>query len=44
MERLIVRSAGRVAFLRTAEIDWIEAADYYACLHAAGRTIFSAAR
>ena len=38
VERLIVRSAGRVAFLRTAEIDWIEAADYYACLHVAGKT------
>lgn len=36
--RLIVRSAGHVAFLRTSEIDWIEAADYYACLHVGGRT------
>jgi len=38
LDRLIVRSAGRVSFLRTSEIDWIEAADYYACLHVAGRT------
>ena len=37
MERLIVRSAGRVSFLRTSEIDWIEAEDYYACLHVAGK-------
>ncbi len=37
-DRLIVRSAGRVAFLKTTEIDWIEAADYYACLHVAGKT------
>ena len=33
MERLIVKSPGRVLFLSVAEIDWIEAADYYACLH-----------
>jgi two-component system, LytTR family, response regulator len=32
-KRLVVRSAGRVVFLDVAEIDWIEAADYYACLH-----------
>jgi two-component system LytT family response regulator len=37
-DRLIVRSAGRVTFLRITEIDWIEAADYYVCLHTAGRT------
>jgi two-component system LytT family response regulator len=33
MERLVVKSPGRVLFLSVAEIDWIEAADYYACLH-----------
>ncbi len=38
MDRLIVKSAGRVLFLRTTEIDWIEAADYYACLHAGTKT------
>jgi two-component system LytT family response regulator len=38
MERLIVKSAGRVVFLETAEVDWIEAADYYACLHVGART------
>ena len=31
--RLIIKSAGRVLFLKTEEVDWIEAADYYACLH-----------
>ena len=36
--RLVVKSAGRVTFLRTADIDWIEAADYYACLHVGGRS------
>lgn len=38
MHRLIVKSAGRVVFLRTSEVDWIEAADYYACLHVGSRT------
>ena len=33
VERLAIKSAGQVVFLRLAEIDWIEAADYYACLH-----------
>lgn len=36
--RLMIKSAGRVTILRTEEIDWIEAADYYACLHVAGKT------
>jgi two-component system LytT family response regulator len=36
--RLIVKSAGRVAIVKTDEIDWIEAADYYACLHVSQRT------
>lgn len=38
LERIMVRSAGRVSFLRAEEIDWIEAADYYSCLHAGART------
>jgi len=33
LERLAIKSAGQVSFLRISEIDWIEAADYYACLH-----------
>jgi two-component system LytT family response regulator len=33
MDRLTIKSAGRVVFLPAAEIDWIEAADYYASLH-----------
>lgn len=32
-ERLIVKNAGRVWFIRIQDIDWIEAADYYVCLH-----------
>lgn len=35
---LMIKSAGRVTMLRIEEIDWIEAADYYACLHSAGKT------
>ena len=33
IERIAVKSAGQVVFLKPSEIDWIEAADYYACLH-----------
>jgi two-component system LytT family response regulator len=37
-ERLAIKSSGQVAFLKISDIDWIEAADYYACLHVAGKT------
>jgi two-component system LytT family response regulator len=37
-ERIMVRSAGRISFLHAEEIDWIEAADYYSCLHVGART------
>ena len=40
IDRLVVRNAGQVAFIKTAEIDWIEAADYYSCLHAGTKTHF----
>ena len=33
VRRLAIRSAGRVQFLKTEEIDWVEAADYYVKLH-----------
>jgi two-component system LytT family response regulator len=36
--RLLVKNAGRVTILKTGEIDWIEAADYYACLHVGGKS------
>jgi len=38
LERVVVRSAGAVSFVRASEIDWIEAADYYACLHVGARS------
>lgn len=37
-ERLVVRAAGRISFLCTDEIDWIEAQGNYACLHAGRET------
>jgi len=37
-QRLVVKSQGRVLFLNVADIDWIEAAGYYACLHVGGAT------
>jgi len=36
-ERIVVKSAGEVCFVRILDIDWIEAADYYACLHVGTR-------
>jgi two-component system LytT family response regulator len=36
LERLIVRSASGMTFVPIGEIDWIEAADYYAVVHARG--------
>jgi two-component system LytT family response regulator len=37
-ERWAVKSAGQVSFVKSSEIDWVEAADYYACLHVGTRT------
>jgi two-component system LytT family response regulator len=33
LDRIVVKTTGQIVFVRVAEIDWIEAADYYACLH-----------
>ena len=38
MERLAIKNAGQVSFVKVSEIDWIEAADYYACLHVGTRS------
>ena len=38
VERLLVRTRGKVVAVRTHDIDWIEAADYYATLHVGGQT------
>jgi two-component system LytT family response regulator len=33
LSRIAIRNRGETLFLNVAEIDWIEAASYYACLH-----------
>ena len=38
IERLAIKNAGQVLFQKISEIDWIEAADYYVCLHVGTRT------
>jgi len=38
LTRIVIRVAGHVFFVRTADIDWIEAADYCARLHVQGKT------
>ena len=37
-ERLVVRGQGQVLFVNVADIDWVEAAGYYACLHVGRET------
>ena len=37
-DRVVIKSAGNVLFVKISEIDWIEAADYYACLHVGTKT------
>jgi two-component system LytT family response regulator len=36
--RLEVRSAGNVAYVQIPDIDWVEAADYYVCLHVGAKS------
>lgn len=38
IERLAIKNAGEILFLKISEIDWIEAADYYVCVHVGART------
>ena len=38
VERIMVKSRGEVLFLNVADIDWIEAVGYYACLHVGSDT------
>jgi len=35
LERLVIKSSGRISFLKTDEVDWIEAAGNYVRLHVA---------
>lgn len=38
LTRLVVKDAGRVYFVKTEELDWVQAASYYAKLHVGQRT------
>lgn len=38
LERVVIKSSGRIIFLDVSEIDWIEAADNYVRLHVGDRT------
>jgi len=38
VQRLTIRSGSELLFLDVADIDWIEAAGYYACLHVGAQT------
>lgn len=38
MQRLAIKSAGQVWFVKIPDIDWIEAEDYYACLHVGAKS------
>ena len=38
LTRLVVKTAGRIVFLRVEEIDWVEAADNYVRVHAGRET------
>jgi two-component system LytT family response regulator len=39
LDRLAIKSAGTIRFVRTADIDWIESAGVYVNLHVAGREL-----
>jgi two-component system LytT family response regulator len=38
LDRIVIKSTGQVVFVKIEEIDWIEAADYYACLHVGAKS------
>ena len=38
ISRIVVKSRGQTLFLNVPDIDWIEAASYYACLHVGAAT------
>ena len=38
VSRIAVKNRGQTLFLKASDIDWIEAAKYYACLHLGGAT------
>ena len=38
LDRIVIKETGQVSFVNISEIDWIEAADYYTCLHVGAKT------
>jgi two-component system, LytTR family, response regulator len=38
LDRILIKETGQLAFVKTSDIDWIEAADYYTCLHVGAKT------
>src|SRR5688500_5997438 len=38
LPRIVVRDNGQTLLLRTSDVDWIEAADYYVKIHAQGKS------
>jgi two-component system LytT family response regulator len=38
-KRLLVHNGSKDAFVTTSEIEWIEAADYYSCLHVGAKSL-----
>jgi two-component system LytT family response regulator len=36
--KFLIKTASRIFFVKAEEIDWIEAADYYVCLHVGGQS------
>jgi two-component system LytT family response regulator len=38
LPRIVVRDNGRTLLLRSSDVEWIEAADYYAKIHVAGKS------
>lgn len=38
LDRIAIKGTGQVSFVKISDIDWIEAADYYTCLHVGTRT------
>jgi two-component system LytT family response regulator len=38
LDRIAIKGTGQVSFVNISDIDWIEAADYYTCLHVGTKT------
>lgn len=38
LDRIAIKGTSQVSFVKISDIDWIEAADYYTCLHVGAKT------